>query len=108
MQCKGNSDNGQYVYWITCPFPTDEMLDTLRPPSSFSREDFHDLVLKAHSECGFDLLETVAFLELHGNGNPHMNCLVRASCQYRWKTVAENLYDEEQVRGNCRRWMLYR
>ena len=71
--------NGQYVYWIACPFPSDEMLDSLRPPNSFTRQEFSELVCKAHGDCGDQLLETIVFLELHGHGKPHMNCLARAS-----------------------------
>ena len=100
QQCRGSRKNGQYVYWITYPFPKDHMLDELRPPNSFSRQDFHDVVLKIHSECGVDLAETVVFLELHEHGEPHLNCLVRSANQYRWKDVAEKLYEDEAIRVN--------
>lgn len=97
---RGATKNGQYVYWITYPFPTDAQLSSIRPPNSFSREEFSELVVKVHSECGIDLLETAVFWEMHEHGKPHLNCLVRAGAQYRWLAVAQRLFDDEAIRVN--------
>ena len=70
VQRLGAGKNGQYVYWITCPFPSDEMLDSLRPPNSLTGQEFSELVCKAHGNCGDQLLETMVFLELLAMASP--------------------------------------
>ena len=76
------------------------MLESLRPQNKFEREEFHVLALKAHNECGTDLVETCRFLELHEGGNPHPNCLVRSGSPYCWPLVSEKLYEEDSIRVN--------
>ena len=49
------------------------MLDSLRPATSLTRENFHDWILQTNSERGIDLVETVVFMELHEHCEPHLN-----------------------------------
>ena len=63
----------------------------LKQPSDFSRFSFRVAVHDAHQAAGVDIVEAACFQELHGNGEVHQNCLVRASRQYRWLPVAEQL-----------------
>ena len=89
----GRSTKGQYVYWITMSQPTPEMVANLglKRPEEFTREQFGELMVKAHGENDVDVIETVCFFETHANGDRHHNCLVRAKTQFRWLKIASHL-----------------
>ncbi len=98
----GRGSHGQYVYWITQPHPLPATIAALglKTPDDYDREAFSRLITQAHTECGQDVLETVVFQELHGSGKKHNNCLARNEQQYRWKSIAENLWEKHKVRVN--------
>lgn len=98
----GRGKPGQYVYWITFPHPTDDAIQRLglRPPTDFDRDGYSRMVVAGHKACGHRVLETATFQEPHASGKPHLNCLVRASAQYRWKKTAEHIFNEYKVRVN--------
>ncbi len=98
----GRGVKGQYVYWITQPHPKPETIAKydLKSPSDFTREEFCELVVKAHGECSVNILETAGFMEPHASGKMHHNCLCRADATYRWKSTAEQLFDKYKVRVN--------
>ena len=93
---KGGGVQGQYVYWITQPHPRRPELG-YKAPSEFSREQFGELIVKAHKECNITIVETACFQEPHASGEMHHNCLVRAGKQFRWKEPAERLRTEYKV-----------
>ena len=82
----GQGSNGQYVYWITMAFPSEETVAEhgMKTPADFDRESFRQIVAEAHTFCKVELVETVCFQEPHADGRPHLNLLVRAKKQYRW------------------------
>ena len=88
---------GQYVYWITMPHPTPETAHRLKSPTDYTRESFRQTVCRAHEENGVIVLEAGTFQELHSHGKVHLNCLVRAEKQYRWKKIADWLLDVFQT-----------
>ena len=98
----GRGVHGQYVYWITMPYPKAATIAThnLKRPDEFTREAFCELMVKAHKECGIEILETAGFLEPHASGQPHHNCLLRASAHFKWKGPAERLFEVYAVRVN--------
>lgn len=67
---RGRGVQGQYVYWITMARPKQETLDRLglKAPENYTREEFSQLVVKAHRECEVEVIETSCFLEPHTNG----------------------------------------
>ena len=48
---RGTGKRGQYVYWITFPYPTDEQLPSLTAPDSLTRQEFQDIILQTHTDC---------------------------------------------------------
>ena len=98
----GRGVQGQYVYAIIFPQPTVEVLAThdLKQPSDFDGQAFRELIVKCHAECDVTLVETAFFKEPHANGDFHLNLLVRASSQYRWKKVAR-LMCGARADANC-------
>jgi hypothetical protein len=69
----------------------------LKRPEAFTREQFGQLMVKAHAEGNVTIVETACFLEPHASGLMHHNCLVRADAQYRWKQTAETLFQKYKV-----------
>ena len=51
----GRGVKGEYVYWITMSHPSDEVVQRLglKVPSEFSREEFSELIVKAHGEVNY-------------------------------------------------------
>jgi len=98
----GRGVHGQYVYWVTMPYPKAETIakHSLKSPDAFTREEFCELIVKALADCAIDVLETAGFLEPHASGKPHHNCLLRAADHFRWKVPAEQLFDQYQIRVN--------
>lgn len=96
---KGRGVKGQYVYWIVMPMPKPETVTQqgVKTPRDFDRQSFREVCVEAHTFCNVDLLETACFLEPHANGDPHLNLLVRAAQQYKWKPVAERLLNHHRV-----------
>lgn len=90
---KGRGVHGQYVYALVFSHPKQETVArlNLKTPADFSKTSFRTLVLQCHAAHGVDLVETACFQELHENGAPHLNLLVRASAQFRWLKPAEEL-----------------
>ena len=88
---RGRGVHGQYVYLIVFSHPHEETVRRLqlRTPADFTRESFRALSVESHAAAGVEVVETAAFAERHTNGEVHLNLLVRASTQYRWKAVAE-------------------
>ena len=82
--------------------PTPEVRErhNLKKPEAFSRQQFGQLMVKAHEECNVTIVETACFLEPHASGQMHHNCLVRSDGQYRWKTTAERLFQHHRVSVN--------
>ena len=95
----GRGVKGQYVYWITMSHPSDEVVQRLglKVPSEFSREEFSELIVKAHGEVNVQIVETVCFFETHSSGLRHHNCLVRAKTQFKWARVAGRLRSQYNV-----------
>ena len=91
------------------PLPETILKHGLLCPGNFTRESFSDTIVKAHSDCSVNLLETAVFLEPHASGKMHLNCVVRAEDKYRWKKVAEQLCEHAKMRvnfgSNVRTWV---
>lgn len=87
------------MYWITQAHPKPETVERLglKTPADFTREEFSALVVQVHTACGVTLEETATFRELHENGLPHNNCLVRSLGQFKWKKVAETFRKDHKV-----------
>ena len=98
----GRGKPGQYVYWIVFSHPTEDSIQRLglRTPAEFTRDLFSQLMVQVHKDCSVQLVEAANFLEPHASGKPHLNVLVRASVQYRWKKVAETLFNDHKIRVN--------
>ena len=96
---RGRGSRGQYVYWIVMPMPTPATVARtgVKTPRDFDRETFREICVEAHTFWQVDLIETACFLEPHANGDPHLNLLVRAATQYKWKKVAERLLAHHRV-----------
>lgn len=95
---RGSGVQGQYVYALIMVQPTEEVLARgVKKPSDFDRITFREMCVKCLSECGVQAIETACFQEPHGNGEPHMNLLVRAGRQWKWKKVAQRLLQEYKV-----------
>ena len=90
--------------------PTLEVLQRhgLKKPDEYSREEFGKLIVKAHKDCAVKVVETACFMEPHASGLMHHNCLSRAVTQYKWKAVAEKLFQKYKVSvsfgNNIRTW----
>ena len=84
---------GQHVYWIVMPMPKPDTVANagVKTPPDFDRKSSREVCIEARAHCGIDLVETACFCEPHANGEPHLNLLVRAAAQYRWKPVAKRL-----------------
>ena len=54
----------------------------LKVPFEFNREEFSELIVKAHSEVNLEIVETACFFETHSSALRHHNCLVRAKTQF--------------------------
>ena len=95
----GRGVKGQYVYWIVMPMPKPLTVaqQGVKTPRDFDRQSFREVCVEAHTFCQVDLLETACFLEPHANGDPHLNLLVRAAEQYKWKPVAQRLLNHHHV-----------
>ena len=85
----GRGCNGQYVYWVCQPHLKAETVQRLKlkQPTAFTREQFAELMVRAHAALTTTIVETASFMELHVSGEYHHNCLVRADRQYRWKDI---------------------
>eukprot|EP00973_Karenia_brevis_P080160 11119783-Karenia_brevis.AAC.1 len=112
----------QLVWWITFSFPyvsTVERLglktpDDMNTDGKQGRQTFLGMVRRAHVAAGIALVEAAVFLEKHartdaaGRRLPHLNCLVRASAQYAWSRVAQELFNTDKVRvdfsANIKTW----
>ena len=83
----GRGVHGQYVYWIAMPAPSPEAISNsrLRCTEGMSRKHFEETIRKAHVDSGVDVLETSTFIGPHADVKPHLNCLIRAQKQVRWK-----------------------
>ena len=90
---RGRGVQGQYAYLIVFAHPTPENVQKLglKTPSDFAKPQFRALVLECHAACDVELVETAGFQELHSNGLPHLNLLVRSKVQYRWLKPAQEL-----------------
>ena len=99
---RGDSVQGQYVYALIFPQPTADIIAQtgVKQPSDFDRTTFREMVVKCLAECGIEVIETACFQEPHANGDPHLNLLVRARKQWRWKKVAERLLQVYRVHVN--------
>ena len=99
----GRGVHGQYVYWIAMPAPSPEAISNsrLRSTEGMGREHFEETIRKAHVDSGVDVLETSTFIGPHADVKPHLNCLLRAQKQVRWKQRAETLFETYKLRVNC-------
>ena len=108
---RGRGVQGQYVYWIcqAYPLPATVSAHGIKTPDDFDADSFRGVVIEAHAHCNITIIETCFFKEPHSNGKPHLNLLVKASGQYRWKRVAERLLQHDKVHvgfgTNIRTWM---
>ena len=70
----GRGVHGQYVYWVTMPYPKAETIakHRLRSTDAFTRDQFCDLIVKAHAGCSIDVIETAGLLEPHAGGKPSL------------------------------------
>ena len=106
----GRRCNGQYVYAIVFSQPKPETIQQhgMKKPEDFTREAFGTLMVQAHDSCGVQLEETACFLEPHGNGQTHLNALVRSTTPYRWENVAKLLLEQHKVHvsfgSNVKTW----
>ena len=98
----GRGVRGQYVYWITMPMPTPEMIAAhdIKKPTDFTRQEFIDLGVEVHRALGIDPEEAACFQEPHANGDPHHNLLIRSKEQYKWRGVADRFRNEHKVYVN--------
>lgn len=98
----GRGVHGQYVYALIMPQPTEEVrLRTgVKQPSDFDRTTFREMVVTCLAEVGVVVIETACFRETHANGDPHLNLLVRAGTQWKWKKSAERLLQTYRVHVN--------
>ena len=96
---EGRGVQGQYMYWVCVAHSKSETVQRLglKVPSDFTREEFGELMVKAHKDMKINVVETVCFLEPHENGLKHHNCLPRASSQFRWRKPADHLRDQFKV-----------
>ena len=64
---QGRGKKGQYVYWVTMAHPTDQTVQhfNLQVPDAYTRPQFSDLVVAAHTKHNIDVVETAVFKELH-------------------------------------------
>jgi hypothetical protein len=87
----GRGQPGQYVYLIVFSHPTPDAIQRLglKTPAEFTKPQFRQLALECHEAHGVELVETAGFVEPRADGLPHLNLLVRAQAQYRWKKPAE-------------------
>ena len=71
---------GQYVYWITMPYPKAETIieHGVKTPEDYDCGGFIQLGLAVHNSCGIGLEEALCFRKPHADGKPHLNLLVRA------------------------------
>ena len=101
---------GQYVYWITMPYPTPEAIaaHSLKTPEAFDRQSFIDFGVQVHNESGVQLEEAACFKEPHEDGRPHLNLVVRAATQFKWKAVADKFREKGvyvNFAPNIKTWM---
>ena len=97
-QQRGRGVQGQYVYAIVMVQPTAQVVARgMKQPSDFTRTTFNDMIVKCLAECHKTVVETATFQEPHASGDMHVNSLVRADAQYRWKPVAERLLQHYKV-----------
>ena len=100
---RGRGVPGQYMYWATQSHPSEENAQQLRLPTEFTRESFCEFIVKAHNEyftekaINNSVVEAAVFKELHANGLVHMNALIRARMQFRWKLVADWIRTKHKV-----------
>ena len=106
----GKGVQGRYVYWICMAFPHDDTVEAtgVKTPADFDHNGFREVVAESHTACGVELVETACFREPHASGKPHLNLLVRAKQQYRWKRVAQHLLEHHKVHvgfgSNVKTW----
>jgi hypothetical protein len=79
------------------PTPDVLLFHGLKKPEEDTRATFSKLMVKVQKECEVTIVETACFMEPHANGLPHHNCLARAATQYKWKQVAEKLFQKYKV-----------
>ena len=98
----GRGVHGHYVYWIAMPVPSPEAISNsrLRSTEGMSREHFEENIRKAHVDSGVEVLEPFTFIGPHADVKPHLNCLLRAQKQVRWKQRAETLFETYKLRAN--------
>ena len=70
----GRGLHGQYVCWVAMPYPKAETIakHRLRSTDAFTRDQFCDLIVKAHAGCSIDVIETAGLLEPHAGGKPSL------------------------------------
>ena len=96
---EGRGVHGQYVYWICMAMPRQETILArgIKRPTDFDRDSFRELIVQTYTEEGLVVIETACFLEPHADGEPHLNLLVRASAQHRWKKIWTRLLQQHKV-----------
>ena len=104
-QQRGQSVNGQYVYWICMVYPSAETVQNhgVKTPDDFDRESSRVAGLEAHSFADVQILETICFREPHSSGELHLNLLVRAARPYlhtSWHSgsAAAHVYGQNAVK----------
>ena len=77
----GGGIQGQYVYWVGCSHPKDDTVARfgLTRPCEFTREEFSELIVKAHGDCDIEVLETASFSEI--TPGPHDTSHLLTACQ---------------------------
>ena len=85
------------------PAPSPEAISNsrLRSTECMSREHFEETIRKAHVDSGVDALEMSTFIRPHADVKPHLNCLLRAQKQARWKHNTETAFETYTLRVNC-------
>ena len=98
----GQGVQGQYVYAVIMPQPTQEVLQRtgVKQPSDFDRTTFREMVVQCLAEVEVEVIETACFREPHANGDPHLNLLVRAGRQWKWLKAAQRLLQTYRVHVN--------
>jgi len=84
------------------PRPTPELIarSNVKQPSDLDRTTSREMCVKCLAECDVEVIQAACFREPHANGEFHLNLLVRAGKQWKWKKPAERFVQVYKVHVN--------
>ena len=82
---------------MACPLTATVAAQGIKTPDDFDADSVRLLVVQAPADCNGKITEACSFKEPRANGKPHLNLLLKASKQYRWKPVAGRLLQHYKV-----------